>query len=241
MPLMDATFMIDTYTTDFGTEVKNLNVKMLDGFRQRLADEYVDRVESLCGGTGGLFRPRALVATFEDGKRVRYPIGDRTNLTTRIQTLKAEDAICIDYEGEYWTYVPNSLFGNISYRTTPLGGVTNDGTKKTGTFTYTSDILGAISQPFNFESTPAELTTLAEACVSNLVEFGFCTGAQSTGVRARRFRGKGLVDGVGKRTYARDIKVSDAAPNNCAGTNAPGYFCFSYIGEVIKNVHLLVD
>lgn len=244
MPLMNSFIKIDTYTTDFGTTIKDLPVKMLEGFSSRLEDEYSSRGPSICGGSGSLFRPRALVATFSDGKRVRYPIGNRSNLVTRARTLLAGEeptVVCIDYEGEYWPFVPSSLFtGN--YAVAPLPGFDSDGRKKTGTFTYSSDILGSIPQPFSFERTPAALLTSAEECVDNLEELGFCSGAESTGVRARRLRGKGIVDGstTQRRTYSRDIKISATNPTNCASSNAENYFCFSYIGEIIKNVHRLL-
>jgi hypothetical protein len=239
MPLMDATKMIEEYTTDFGTKVKNLSVKILEGYADKI-NEYVSRTAENPCPFGNLFRPRALIATFLDGTKVRYPIGNRNNLITRARQLIASNAICVDYEGEYWPYVPSTIIGS-NYRSSPLGGFTNSAVKVVGTFIYTSEVLGVIVQPFAIESEPNILAQSAIACLNN-VSYGssFCTGAQSLNIKARRFRGKGLVMGQTKRTYSRDIKVSDLDPYNCGNVNAPNYYCLSYIGETIKNLHLLL-
>jgi len=240
MPLMDATKMIEKYVTDFGTEVKNLGIKILEGYADKVS-EYTERPgENLCP-SGNLFQPRALVATFEDGTKIRYPIGDRSNLVTRARELLGNGAICIDYEGEYWPYVPSTLILNTRYATQPLGGFTNDGSKTVGVFNYQSDILGTIVQPFAIESVPAILVTTAIACLSGIVYgSGFCTGVRSLNIKARRFRGKGLIPGNTKKTYSRDIKMSSPNPTNCGASNAPNYYCMSYIGETIKNLHLIL-
>jgi len=256
MPLMDATRMIETYITDFGTEVKNLGIKILDGYADKLGNplqggganqdaEYAYRVAENPCPSGNLFRPRALIATFEDGTKVRFPIGSRSNLVKRAKQLLNNGAICIDYEGEYWPYVPSTLILNTRYSTQPLGGFTNDGSKTVGVFDYQSDILGTVVQPFAIESVPPILVATAIACLSNVVYgSGFCTGVRSLNIKARRFRGKGLVQGLplgsGRKTYSRDIKISSLNPTNCGAANAPNYQCLSYIGESIKNLHLLL-
>jgi hypothetical protein len=240
MPLMDATKMIEEYTTDFGTKVKNLGIKILEGYADKVS-EYTERTEENLCPSGNLFQPRALIATFEDGTKVKYPIGDRSNLVARARELLSNGAVCIDYEGEYWPYVPSTLILGISYRSTPLGGFTNDGSKTTGTFNYQSDILGTVVQPFAIESEPAGLVTTAIACLSGIVYgSGFCTSTRSLNIKARRFRGKGLVAGTNRKTYSRDIKMSSPNPTNCGAANAPNYYCLSYIGESIKNLHLLL-
>jgi hypothetical protein len=239
MPLMDSTRMIATYTTDFSTEVRNLSVKILEGYATKI-DEYVNRTTENPCPSGNLFRPRALVATFEDGTKVRYPIGNRNNLVARARQLISNGAICVDYEGEYWPYVPSTIL-RANYRSSPLDGFTNDGSKTVGTFVYTSDILGNIVQAFAIESEPNVLANSAISCLNNVTYgSGFCTGTQSLNVTARRFRGKGLVSGNTRRTYSRDIKVSDQNPTSCGTSNAPNYYCLSYIGESIKNLHLLL-
>jgi hypothetical protein len=240
MPLMDATKMIDKYITDFGTEVENLSIKILEGYAEKVS-EYVERTTENPCPAGELFRPRALIATFEDGTKVKYPIGDRSNLVARARELLSNDAVCIDYEGEYWPYVPSTLIQNTNYRAIPLGGFTNNGSKTVGTFNYQSDILGNIVQPFAIESEPAVLVTAAVNCLSDVVYgSGFCTGARSLNLKARRFRGKGLVAGDTKKTYSRDIKMSSTDPTSCGAANAPNYYCLSYIGESIKNLHLIL-
>lgn len=242
---MNAEFMISEYITDFGTKVSNLPVKMLAGHPSFLPDEYTLRTANPCPASAGLFRPRALIATFANNK-VRFPIGNRANLADRARELINRGAICVDYEGEYWPYVPATLF-NGTYRTQPLTNDT-DGRRTTGTFSYVSDILGNIVLPFNFESTPEELLTAALGCVQGYQQLGFCSGSQGTGVKARRLKGKGLNqerDDVERenpirRTYARDIKISAQNPTQCAQSNASLYYCFSYVGERIRNLHLLL-
>jgi hypothetical protein len=236
---MDSTRMIQVYITDFNTEVRNLSIKILEGYATKI-DEYVQRTTENPCPSGNLFRPRALVATFEDGTKVRYPIGNRDNLVARARQLISNGAVCVDYEGEYWPYVPSTILG-ADYRSTPLDGFTNNGNKTTGTFVYQSDILGNVVQPFIFESDPVVLIDAALFCLENF-SYGsaFCTGAQSLNIKARRFRGKGLVLSNVRRTYARDIKVSYKNPTGCGTRNAPNYYCLSYIGESIKNLHLLI-
>jgi len=240
MPLMDASQMISKYVTDFGTTIENLGIKILNGYAAKLTEEYTARKNSLCSSSH-LFRPRALVATFADGTKVRYPVGERKNLVARAKKLIENKAVCVDYEGEYWPYVPSTLLG-VNYRSSAMEGFSSSGKKTVGSFIYTSDILGDIVQTFAFEAVPEELLKLAVKCLKNvsLSSGGFCKGSRSISIKARRFRGKGLVKGNIKRIYTRDIKLSSQDPAECGKDNAPYYYCLSYIGESIKNVHLLL-
>jgi hypothetical protein len=236
---MDATQMISKYVTDFGTTIENLSVKILNGYAAKLNEEYTARKNSLCSSSH-LFRPRALVATFADGTKVRYPVGERKNLVARAKKLIDGKAVCIDYEGEYWPYVPSTLLG-VNYRSSAMEGFSSSGKKTVGSFSYTSDILGDIVQTFAFEAVPEDLLKVAIKCMDNVsLSSGFCKGSRSINIKARRFRGKGLVKGNVKRIYTRDIKLSKLDPTSCGKSNAPYYYCLSYIGESIKNVHLLL-
>ena len=237
---MDATQMISKYVTDFGTTIENLGIKILNGYAAKLSEEYTARKNSLCSSSH-LFRPRALVATFADGTKVRYPIGDRKNLIARAKKLIESKAVCVDYEGEYWPFVPSTLLG-ANYSSSPMDGFSNSGKKTVGTFSYTSDILGDLVLPFSFESVPENLLKNAIKCLKNasISSGSFCKGSRSINIKARRFRGKGLIKGNTKRIYTRDIKLSSQDPTGCGKDNAPYYYCLSYIGESIKNVHLLL-
>jgi hypothetical protein len=237
---MDASQMISKYVTDFGTTIENLGIKILNGYAAKLTEEYTARKNSLCSNSH-LFRPRALVATFADGTKVRYPVGERKNLIARAKKLIESKAVCVDYEGEYWPYVPSTLLG-VNYRSSAMEGFSSSGKKTVGSFSYTSDILGDIVQTFAFEAVPEELLKIAVKCLKDvsLSSGGFCKGSRSINIKARRFRGKGFVKGNIKRIYTRDIKLSGQDPTECGKSNAPYYYCLSYIGESIKNVHLLL-
>lgn len=241
-------YALENYKTDFGTTVPVLPFKMLLGYNAFLDGYYKEKPEILCAVTS-LFSPRVLVATFKNGTKVRYPIANTTSIVPKARELKNSEepgVVCIDYEGESWRYVPPNLIGDADYRKTPLGGFTASGKKVSGVFSYNSDVLGTITANIAFEKDPEVLLESAKQCWDDFSERGFCGGSSSLNLFARRFRGIGLVlgsrTGGNKRiTYSRDIKISNLSDiSECGGLNAQNYYCFSYLGERLKNIHNLI-
>ena len=255
MALVNATKMMASYLNDFGEEIRNLPVKFTseaiipDGF-------YQDREEvTRCGSTGGLFKPRRLIATFEFGVH-EYPIADANNLESSIVALKQAGAICIDLSGESWVNVPKGLIKSPTFRTTPYpievtnvdgstdpNSVNGSGNTQSGEFKYNSDIasIGEVVLRYSIEKKPENLLNAMLNCLEDAQETEptYCT-AGSVGIRGRHFIAKAAVGT--KNTLARQAKISNRADiKDCGELLAAEAYCLGYKGESIKNVNNFVS
>lgn len=224
------------------------------------ADYYTNRVgRGGCGSANLPYKPRYLLATFEDVNGVngsfKYPVQTKagTNgiieLATALITLGAS---CIDLVGERWNLVTGSVFPGAapSYRTAPYGNIPGEPEKTSVNYTYNSDIAANIGGQFilstSFETLPTELASVSANCLIGVQEkqgVSICSGS-SLGIKPRRFLWKaGATDSANGTTIdgtiSRQSIVSSADSPliiTCLQQIAPFIFCAGYRGEDINNV-----
>lgn len=240
---------VPSYTSDFTIVYNDIRFKLKAG---RVADgqtcgDYEDPPAGVvCGGTGNLFKMRALIATYVDGEKVKFPVSTNAKIVPCIQTLKAvEGVVCIDLEGEEWGVVPPLLAGYTPVNTVYTLPTKEKSDKTTGSFDYTSDISGLIGDKFAIEENPTEISSKLLGCLAARRDKDKCV--LGAGIKARHViaiangsyedKPAGILGGA----IIRKGKVSLLANVlDCIRAVGDVTLCVGYKGESAKNVHLLV-
>lgn len=253
MALVNASRMIGTYTDDFGNEYPSLNVKFGDDAPNSVIQQlYALRTNEVNCGATSLFTPRALIATFNDGTKHRFPLASRetADIEEAVNLLKSNNAACIDLEGESWNLVPQTFF-NATFRTDPFTDIPSQKVQQSVSFNYSPDIQasGEIRLSTRVETNPTALNACQKAGLND-VEIqggGICSG-RALGISPRKYVIQAIARKTGEPSDAKPRRVIRNAPiSNKAATEikaaideiAPCAYCVGYIGESVKNVHLL--
>lgn len=256
MALVNATRMLPTYTDDFGTEYKNLNVKFGDDVPSAVIEDLYDARTNIisCAATS-LFSPRALIATFEDGTKHRFPLASRTtaDIETAVLLLKKNTAICIDLEGESWNLVPQTFFSEATFKTTPFTDIPSEKVQESISFNYAPDIQaeGNVRLSTRVEKNPTSLNNCQKSALDDakIQGGGICSG-KSLGISPRKYiiqalaKKTGEGDDIPPRRVVRNAIVSSktaATLKSDIDGIAPCAYCVGYQGESVKNVHLLFN
>lgn len=254
MALVNAMRMLPTYTDDFGTEYKNLNVKFGDDAPSAVIEDLYDARTNIisCAATS-LFSPRALIATFEDGTQHRFPLASRdtTDIETAVLLLKDNAAVCIDLEGESWNLVPQTFFTGVTFRSTPFTDIPSAKVQESISFNYAPDIqaAGNVRLSTRVEKNPTSLNGCQKSALDDakIQGGGICSG-KSLGISPRKYiiqalaKKTGEGDDVNPRRVVRNAIVSSKLPASLKSDIdgiAPCAYCVGYQGESVKNVHLL--
>lgn len=239
MPRIDSRQM-QTYVSDLGLIYKNVRFKMKGG-RSELAEgcETYDDPIGICPTSRLIKQLRALVVKFSDGETVRFPISNPVNIADCVRHFLAITSVeCIDLDGEEWGVVPPTLGGYTPVTTVyslPTGGKAD---KATGSYDYTSDVIGLIGDKFAVEDNPEPLATQLLGCPENKREKDRCV--LGAGIKARHVLA--IANGAGGSVIARKGKVSSVdSVLSCISAVGNRVLCVGYKGESIRNVHLLIN
>lgn len=257
---IDASLLIPTYDTDFGTEINNLPFKMLRTYAQGLASGnlYQTRNNDQACGVGRLFKPRYLEVTYataEGTDVIKYPVesSDPTVINTYYNAIvNAADTVvtCVSYYGERWPRIPQNLLTSGQYDPEAAYNVSTAGNRLTGVFTYQAESLGAttitgteVIAPFAIEALPDTLAQPRLDCLINPIQNAFC--GETSDIRPRRFIGKARKqrnDALVPGSVARTALVGATLPSEilqCANDLAPLFACLEYKGEEVLNLSTL--
>lgn len=185
--------------------------------------------------TQGLFKPRAAVALFPTGERIKFPLPDSDFAANRGRLILLRDAgaLCIDIVGEEWRQIAGSTVPIPSY-TVPDGFSDKTG----GIMTYASDVAGADQQVrVNYEIAPIQLSAVVADCVGTLIVGGVCT-TQLGGFKTRRVimtAQNAVTNGAFVR--AAPVTTIEEVPNCITAAQAVTP-CVGYKGESVRNAHL---
>mgnify|MGYP007093986896 CR=1 FL=1 len=209
MSRYNVSLMMETYTDDFGNEYSNIPVKI-----QKDAPEittiYQARVNGLCA-PAKFFKPRHLIATFTDGRKLKYPIDSEDSVVATAIVLKAEGAVCIDYVGERWNFILGATVGGaLEYRSEAYANLVASKDFETGSFAYTSalTIPGITTVRLPYRVPANDNADLKECQEKGLVGPEAATGICAAGgiIVPRFFTIRATADDGGK--VARKAKVS---------------------------------
>lgn len=247
MALVNINYRFPNYVDDFGASIPNIPAK----FGQDLADTiitgmgYTLRPAAIsCGGVAGIFQPRHLIATFENGSVHKFLV-NIADVIAKGQFLYAQGAVCVALEGEKWGNVPSNKFPNdTTFRTSPWSNLPDRGIKDAFTFNYTSDVVsGVIKMATNIETLPEALQNCQKAGLADAVKGagGICKLSASNVVpRKLIIQAIGTKDGdaaTRKRIVRRQAKVSKRADLATVGKDiAACAYCLGYEGESIRNL-----
>lgn len=244
--------VMPNYKSDLGFDYKNIGFKLKAG-RANLGagcGAYTDKTNSFCPSPN-LFKPRAIICTFVDGERVRFPVSDPSLITSCIQVLKKNvNIVCMDLDGESWGVVPPTLGKYTPTNTAYLLPTGKRSDKVTGSYDYTSDVLGLVGDKYAIERDPEPISTALLGCLENKRDKDKCV--LNAGVKARYVivtaNGQTQIDNGGggtvvtPTTIIRKGKVSKTEDIiNCITAAGNVGLCVGYKGESIRNVHLLVE
>jgi hypothetical protein len=272
MARINTDWMIEEYTDDFGRKYKNVFFKIQNG-APKLDSLYKARPAALSCGGGLIFKPRALVVTFGDGRTLRYPVAAQNKIDDIVKELLpsaadnltpgtgADEAVCINLDGEEWSLVPGSIFGGLSFKTTPYNNIPNRGKKETGTYSYQSDVdgLGKLTLGYSVEELPADLANCQKAGMAEIKSGRGICSASALGIDPRHFVIQALwtaddnsilPGGKAGGNVRRRANVSGYDENILPGSKKPQdvakeidkcAYCLGWKGESIRNLHNLVS
>lgn len=226
------------YATDLGTTIDNFGFKI----RTDKADgplTYQPRA-AVCSGGGGLVKPRALVAEYTDGSKIRYPIPqpNSTLIFAATAVLIGDGAVCVHLEGEEWTQIPPNIVGVTSVTRTAYDVPTGFTEIETGSYDYLSDGLGSVNPRYKMESNPPAIFQAAKACLSTPI-VGTFPCAINTVIKPRELSvvanktGGGLIV---RKTHPASVGNDVFA---CAASLFTVGFCVKYKGESIRNIQAI--
>ncbi|MDS3861030.1 hypothetical protein RIF25_09435 [Thermosynechococcaceae cyanobacterium BACA0444] len=204
----------------------------------------IELPDSVCS-PANLLKMRALIVTYKSGEKIRYPIDRAAKIVLCVRSLKTDqNVICIDLDGEEWGIVPPSLAGytqKTEAYTLPTGVKSE---KDTGSFDYTSEIMGKIRYKFAIELEPKAISDKALACLENAGGKDGCTipipgfAPRYAVLKANRAKKAGeLTDPLIVRK-APIASISKVMP--CIKDLGSQGLCIGYKGESIKNLQNLV-
>lgn len=249
-------YMLASYTTDFGVDIKNINTKFGNDITRDLllCLGYENRaVASLCPVTAR-FTPRHLEAIFPNGAKHKFIIdtSDGDAFTKFVKCLIDAQAVCINLIGEKYRLLTEKDIGKVDYKTTPYTDIPNKASKKTYRYTYSSDVLKTeITLATPIETLPTTLNEAQTACLGTTkTDKGICSGA-GLGITPRRFViqaiNEKVIPGIDGKKYgdvSRYAPVALRSPQDlkdCAKKIATAAYCLGYEGESIKNIQDLIS
>lgn len=178
MARTNARYWMPKYLDDFGNEYQNLSFKIKEdapkfsdvaqvGFLT--SSIYTPRGDAPPCSNAAYFEPRHLLATFNNGMRIKFPVPRPDVITPMIKVLKPSvlanfvpgegenEAICIDLVGERWSLVPPSIVGltqakmrqnplNAGNAIGPLGLIGGDFEATPGKTSYSYDYSSDVSE-----------------------------------------------------------------------------------------------
>lgn len=232
--------IMPTYVSDFAGEFTDVKFKLKRG-RSDLGQDcgnYAAPINQVCSSSARLFSARALIVTFQDGEKVRFPVSDPANITACATALKAADGVaCIDLDGEEWGVIPPTV-GNYTSNSDAYELTLGQKSEKiNGSYDYTSDVLGTVGDKFAIEQEPIELSGSFMDCIANPRDKDKCV--ITVGVKARHI--KIIANGLDGSSIVRKGKVSLIGNiPTCIQAMSDKVLCVGYKGESIKNLHLLL-
>lgn len=241
--------VMPVYTSDLGIKYDEFRFKIRDPLGTMIigCTGYVVPGDTISCGFSQLLKPRALVALFDDGARVRFPIptiGKVAECAKKL--LENKKIVCLDLDGEYWSLVPPQV-GDYKPKFQNFNLAAGKANKLTGTMQYKSDALGEIDLRWQMEEKPEKITKIAEKCINSK---GSNSCAVRIPIRARHVifhsTGRKVMDSGNKAFHVQKIVRKypvDAIGGICDCLKKLGNEseCVGYKGESIKNLHLLLD
>jgi hypothetical protein len=226
------------YATDLGTTIENFGFKI----RADKADgplNYTLRASS-CSGGGSLVKPRALVAEYADGSKIRYPIPqpNSTLIFAATAVLIGDGAVCVHLEGEEWTQIPPNIVGVTAVTRTAYDLPTGFTEIQTGSFLYLSDGLGAVNPRYKMEQNPPAIFQAAKGCLSQPVVGTFPCAINNV-IKPRELSVVANKNGGGlivRKTHPASVG-NDVF--TCAASLFNVGFCVKYKGESIRNIQAI--
>lgn len=241
-------YQLAEYHSDLGIKYEELRFKISEYYGKDLAGKlgYKAPIGGLCSPTF-LFKPRAVIATYKDGAKIRFPVPSPQKIKDAVEELlKLTDVVCIDLDGEEWRVIPPSV-GDYTPKFQNFQLPDGKAKKITGVMLYSSDIAGK-NTPVRFavEAEPNQVITLAKGCWNDR---GPKSCASPIPIRARHVifygTGKTLKSATGfehTQKIVRKFPVEDLVKLcNCIKRVGREAECLGYKGESVRNVHLLFD
>lgn len=247
MSRYNTTRQIDIYEDDFGNTYRNVPFKIqLDA---PLLTNYGSRSAGACGGSLP-FNTRRLVALFEDGRKLIYPVARESEVQQFAADLVGAGALCVDLVGEKWNILTGpAVGGNLNYRNTPYTGLTPSKVYIIGNYQYTSDLgltgLTTVRLPVRIPNDGAqELYSAQQACLTDFnTNNGVCAAGSIVKARHLIIQAQAVdTDTPDPKSVIRKAYVSEKSSlSQCAIDAADAAFCLGYRGESIANIHRLVN
>lgn len=239
MAQVDTRWMIEKYKSDLGLEYEKVLFKIQNN-APKIANipGVKQRTKALCSGGGMLFSMRYLRVTFNNGRKLQYPVYEPGKVKAVLDEI-AEYA-CADLVGESWSFIPASLIKG-TYKTTAYTDIPVRSEKETGSFKYQSDVAGDLTMGYAVEKPGnASLFECQKKGMEEISEVAICGGASKL-VKPRHFIIEATSTSGGKEAkVARKSKVSDLSKVSIVGKDiSECAFCLKYQGESVNNVHLL--
>lgn len=245
MSRYDRSHMIASYIDDLGTEHKNLAFK-IQGNAPLISDFYQARTKALCSA-GKFFKFRALIATFEDGRKLQYPLPDPGNALSWTEQLMGAGALCVNLEGEEWGFIPKTIIPG-SYRSSPYSGLPPRKVYESITFDYTPSTVGidAVRLSTRIPTDNGSLNTCQKEGLQGIEEgAGICNAAGIVEPRRLIIQARSI-DSFNSADFRegavrRNAIVSSPLAVVPTGTAIAGCAeCLGYKGESIDAIHALV-
>lgn len=233
-----ASMRMPSYTDDFGNTYLNVPFKIKDEYKDSISLGYQENNTAICSSTAGIFNPRAVIATFLFSgivQKIRFPVPSPEQIPTAVNQLIAA-AECIELDGESWTLLPPTRFNYNSF----FGSYTlpQDSSKETGTFGYSSDLLGAIRSKYAVELNPSNLSGPTLDCMDDRDTVAVCP-TTIVGFRTRRLILTARNTNGG--TIVRQAPVTGRSIlASCVSSYTNIVACLGYKGESIRNLQALV-
>ncbi len=245
MSRYDRSHMMAAYTDDFGRVYQNQTFK-IQGEAPLLDQFYQDRVVAVCSGSR-FFKFRHLLATFANGRKLMYPVNTPANVIDWAGQLLQAGALCIDYVGERWGFIPKTQIQG-TYRSEPYTGIPPRKTYQSLSFDYASDVpeIDAVRLSTRIPIDNQDLYACQREGLENVQEgAGICNAAGV--IEPRRFiiqaRATDSFNAEEYRngTIRRNAIVSASINLQTVGENIVTCAeCLGYQGEDIPNIHLFV-
>ena len=240
-------YEMGVYETDFGVQYEHLKIKIQFG-APGIETIYQLRTAGGCSPKT-YFKPRHIIATFVDGRKLIYPVAFETSVRTTALILKNLGAVCMDYVGEKWSLIFGAAIGggNLSYKTTNYSALAPSKSYETGSFDYTSDLglqgLSTVQLPYKVPSNDvSDLVNCQKRGLNNSQESkGICVAQgliipRMLIIKANSLDGDGHIGKV-----IRQAKVSERASVATIAVEIAGCAsCLGYEGESINGLESLL-
>lgn len=232
------TGQIDTYTDDLGRAVPNYRFKIRED--KLPVSGFNAAPDGICLGGSGVFKHRHLLAEYPDGSAIQYPVANFLTLAAQLAVIIGDGANCVHLVGESWSFIPPNLLGGAAPTRTEYPEQPDGKTQiETGTFEYTSDVLGAVTARYKMETDPDAIFQAVKGCLANPI--AGTTPCTITGQIQPR-SAVVIANRVGGKQYARKTSPQGrGAPIIDCGTALLGVgLCVRYQGESVRNIQNIV-